>query len=137
MSVVSSSPSPTSIALIFSLFKNSLAKCFPSPLKQREFGFEPLPNAFSIDLPSLEACMGSPPTKFLLPFRLIPLLRFDENLEVPAVLLLVSTLKSASPSAAAMVLPNQSFNLSKEVSTLLLLVTTLKSAHPSAEAVAT
>jgi hypothetical protein len=81
--------------------------------------------------------MGFPLTKFLLPFRLIPPLRFDENLEVPAVLLLVSTLKSPSPSAAAMVLPNQSFNLSREVSTFSLLVTTLKSAYPSAEAVAT
>jgi len=47
-----------------------------------------------------------------------------------------SAVKSASPSAAAMVLPNQSFDSYREASAFLLLIIALKSASPLAETVA-
>ncbi|KAL9341978.1 hypothetical protein Peur_065303 [Populus x canadensis] len=46
-----------------------------------------------------------------------------------------SAVKSASPLAAAMVLPNQSFDSSREASAFSLLIIALKSAYPLAEMV--
>lgn len=80
-------------SLSCTLFRQSLAKCFPLQIKQPEFGYEPFALSLCFWLSIVSSMLGFIPTKCLLLLRL--LFGFRQTSTFPS---LVFALKFTSPS---------------------------------------
>jgi len=99
-------PSPSfsmEIALSCALSGQSLAKCFPSQIKQPELDFKTFSMPLASDFPLPSTYLGSPPPSpfFFFFISYLSIIRYESE-DAPAFPFLAPTLKSANLSATEM-----------------------------------